>query len=234
MSTELKTAVENKTGHAATAKKTLRGGAAALGVRKNIRKNPNPKHFSETIHGRKKRRFRNGTRALIDIRRYQKTTDTLLCKTHMERIIRSVIAEKSISNLKIEKDALHLLQQETERMLQQFFLLLNFTSLGPEYELKVDKKTKTKTLRHRKTNRRSPLSCLSPSRLKRSRGPFGVHNRFVIDGRVYRSKRRNLGPPSHTTSGSGSGSGGAGGSSGASQHRASSSTPLYLDELLQI
>ena len=74
----------------------------------------------------------------------------------------------------------------------------------------------------------------APLRLKRSRGPFGVHNRFVIDGRVYRSKRRNLGPPSHTTSGSGSGSGGAGGSSGASQHRASSSTPLYLDELLQI
>ena len=64
-----------------------------------------------------------------------------------------------------------------------------------------------------------------------------MYNRFVIDGRVYRSLRRNLGLPStHTAPGSasGSGSGGAEGSSDAAQHRASSSAPLYLDELVQI
>ena len=110
------------------------GAAETVSGKRRSRKNPRPQHISE-IEGRiwKKRRMRNGTRALTNIRRYQKSGDPLLCKSHMQKLIRAFVGDKATTKLKIEKDAFHVLQMETERFIQYYFQQLNFVSLGPEF-----------------------------------------------------------------------------------------------------
>ena len=58
--------------------------------------------------------MRNGTRALTNIRRYQKSGDPLLCKSHMQKLIRAFVGDKATTKLKIEKDAFHVLQMGLE------------------------------------------------------------------------------------------------------------------------
>lgn len=69
----------------------------------------------------KKIKFKPGTVALREIRRYQKTTNLLIKKAPFRRLVKEIIYEKSNSTFdRISKDALNVLQEATENYLTSF------------------------------------------------------------------------------------------------------------------
>ncbi len=74
--------------------------------------------------GKRKRRWRQGTKALREIRHYQKGTDLLLQILPFQRVVREIVSECKISDLddlRMQKLALPLLQQATEAYLIEIF-----------------------------------------------------------------------------------------------------------------
>ncbi|XP_054916650.1 histone H3-like centromeric protein A [Poeciliopsis prolifica] len=65
----------------------------------------------------KKRRFRPGTRALMEIRKYQKSTDLLIRKTSFARLVREVCQIFSITSVRWQVYALMALQEASEAFL---------------------------------------------------------------------------------------------------------------------
>ena len=61
----------------------------------------------------KKRRFRPGTRALIEIRHYQKTVEFLIRKLPFQRLIREIAQDKK-PDLRFTSDAIFALQEASE------------------------------------------------------------------------------------------------------------------------
>ncbi|CAA7259850.1 unnamed protein product [Cyclocybe aegerita] len=77
---------------------------------------------------RKKRRFRPGTKALREIRKYQKSTDLLLQKLPFSRIVREITQEMTTDtnanlgvDLRWQSSALLALQEATEAYLVHLF-----------------------------------------------------------------------------------------------------------------
>ncbi|KAF8621639.1 hypothetical protein AX15_007657 [Amanita polypyramis BW_CC] len=78
--------------------------------------------------GRKKRRYRPGTKALKEIRKYQKSTDLLLQKLPFARLVREIamdmttdMNEYSEGGLRWQSSALLALQEATEAFLVHLF-----------------------------------------------------------------------------------------------------------------
>ena len=69
---------------------------------------------------KKKHRFRPGTVALMEIRRFQKSTDLLIRKIPFHRIVKNVLADYSTTT-KISKLAVTALQESTEAYLVGLF-----------------------------------------------------------------------------------------------------------------
>merc|ERR1712078_271712 len=63
--------------------------------------------------GNKTRRFKPGTKALREIKKYQKTTDLLLRRLPFQRVVRE-IAHECNADLQFQAQALHALQEATE------------------------------------------------------------------------------------------------------------------------
>jgi histone H3 len=61
----------------------------------------------------KSRRYRPGTKALRDIRRYQKSTETLIRKLPFQRLVRA-IAQDFHTDLRFQQKAIEALQQASE------------------------------------------------------------------------------------------------------------------------
>jgi histone H3 len=78
---------------------------------------------------KKHRRFRPGTVALREIRRYQKSTDLLLRKLPFQRLVRE-IAQEHKENLRFQSSAVLAIQEATESYLvglfEGEFLLLTY------------------------------------------------------------------------------------------------------------
>ncbi|KAM9418332.1 histone H3-like centromeric protein A [Salvelinus alpinus] len=70
---------------------------------------------------RKKRRFRPGTRALMEIRKYQKSTDLLLRKRPFARLVREVCQTYSRDFMRWQVNALLALQEAAEAFLVLLF-----------------------------------------------------------------------------------------------------------------
>ncbi|XP_038822252.1 histone H3-like centromeric protein A isoform X1 [Salvelinus namaycush] len=70
---------------------------------------------------RKKRRFRPGTRALMEIRKYQKSTDLLLRKGPFARLVREVCHTYSRDFMRWQVNALLALQEAAEAFLVLLF-----------------------------------------------------------------------------------------------------------------
>ncbi|RWS08038.1 histones H3 and H4-like protein [Dinothrombium tinctorium] len=68
-----------------------------------------------------KRRFRRGTVALRDIRRFQKTTKLLVPALPFQRLVREITADIKVENLKYRTDALKALQEAAEAYLVNLF-----------------------------------------------------------------------------------------------------------------
>jgi len=89
-----------------------------------------PRPYSTTPM--KKRRFRPGTRALMEIRRYQKTTDLLLPKLSFARVAREV-ADRRLrpgkDSYRWQSDALLALQHAAENYLVKLFMEANLCAI---------------------------------------------------------------------------------------------------------
>ncbi|XP_037398825.1 histone H3-like centromeric protein A [Pygocentrus nattereri] len=78
---------------------------------------------------RKKRRFRPGMRALMEIRKYQKSTDLLLRKGPFSRLVREVCQMFSQEHLKWQAYALMALQEAAEAFLVRLFSDANLCAI---------------------------------------------------------------------------------------------------------
>ncbi|XP_041091342.1 histone H3-like centromeric protein A [Polyodon spathula] len=70
---------------------------------------------------RKRKRFRPGTRALMEIRKYQKSTELLIRKAPFSRLVREVCQGVSSQDLKWQSLALIALQEAAEAFLVRLF-----------------------------------------------------------------------------------------------------------------
>ncbi|XP_041082496.1 histone H3-like centromeric protein A [Polyodon spathula] len=70
---------------------------------------------------RKRKRFRPGTRALMEIRKYQKSTELLIRKAPFSRLVREVCQSVSSQDLKWQSLALLALQEAAEAFLVRLF-----------------------------------------------------------------------------------------------------------------
>lgn len=80
--------------------------------------------------GGKQRRWRAGTVVLRDIRRYQKSTDTLMARAPFYRLVRKLAGDvSSVRDLRWQQNALQALQEATEAYLTGMFEDSNLCAL---------------------------------------------------------------------------------------------------------
>ncbi|KAG5843048.1 histone H3-like centromeric protein A [Anguilla anguilla] len=78
---------------------------------------------------RRRRRFRPGTRALMEIRKYQKSTELLLRKAPFSRVVREVCQTFSKLHLRWQAMALLALQEASEAFLVRLFSDANLCAI---------------------------------------------------------------------------------------------------------
>ena len=75
---------------------------------------------------RKRRRFRPGTRALLQIRKYQKSTELLIRKLPFQRLVREVVQEMfKTKSYRFQSTAILALQEASEDFLVHMFSQCN-------------------------------------------------------------------------------------------------------------
>lgn len=78
---------------------------------------------------RKKRRFRPGVRALMDIKKYQKSTDLLLQKIPFVRLVREIAQDVGHADVRFTRGALGALQVITEDVAIEYFNKLQMQAI---------------------------------------------------------------------------------------------------------
>ncbi len=71
--------------------------------------------------GRKPHRYRSGTVALREIRRYQKSTDLLLRKIPFQQLVREILQDMGKKGWRVSKNAMLALQEAAESHLIEIF-----------------------------------------------------------------------------------------------------------------
>lgn len=71
--------------------------------------------------GKKPHQYRPGTRAIIEIRQFQRTYELLIKKLPFQRLVRELITDINNSGLRISSDALLALQKATEAYIVSMF-----------------------------------------------------------------------------------------------------------------
>ncbi|XP_018496275.1 histone H3.3 [Galendromus occidentalis] len=84
--------------------------------------------LSPTDLGKKTRRFRPGTVALREIRRYQKSTELLILKMPFQRLVREITQEIK-SDLRFHPDTLMALQEASEAYIVSLFEDVNLLAI---------------------------------------------------------------------------------------------------------
>lgn len=100
----------------ARTKVTARKSSGAKAVRKSSSKRKSASQGGE----KKKHRWRPGTVAVREIKKYQKTTNLLLRRAPFSRLVRE-IAEKQKESLRFQASAISALQEATESYLVSLF-----------------------------------------------------------------------------------------------------------------
>jgi len=103
--------VKEKAARKATAPRKTVGGKAP---RKQLAQHRTPKSPG-------KRRYRPGTRALMEIRRFQRSADLLIPKLPFSRVIREIAQEIGSSDLRFQSTAIMALQEAAEAFLVTLF-----------------------------------------------------------------------------------------------------------------
>lgn len=84
-------------------------------------KTPSAKRARGGPYGRKPHRYRPGTVALREIRRYQKTTELLIRKLPFQRLVREIAHEVDSKDFRMQEGALLALQEAAEAHLTRVF-----------------------------------------------------------------------------------------------------------------
>jgi histone H3/H4 len=88
------------------------------------------KKKKKTLNANNKHRFRPGTVAIRNIKKYQKESDTLiLAKSSFEKIVRNTFKEIKMENVKISKDVFIILQHFIEQYIVKLFYNANFLAI---------------------------------------------------------------------------------------------------------
>ncbi|XP_021863181.1 histone H3.3-like [Spinacia oleracea] len=104
-----------------TARKSTGGKAPKVGVGKTLRANAGGANVGVAVKKPKKaHRFRPGTVALREIRKYQKSTELLIRKLPFQRLVRE-IAQDFKSDLRFQSHAVLALQEAAEAYLVGLF-----------------------------------------------------------------------------------------------------------------
>ena len=78
---------------------------------------------------RKKRRFRSGTVALRQIRKYQKSTELLIRKLPFQRLLREVVYEMKKKDYRFQSTAILAMQEAAEAFLIRMFEQCNHIAI---------------------------------------------------------------------------------------------------------
>ena len=70
---------------------------------------------------KKKRRFKAGTVALREIRKYQRSTDNLVPAAPMERVVRSILQEQGHTDIRLSKKGMAAIHEAAETYLAEQF-----------------------------------------------------------------------------------------------------------------
>jgi histone H3 len=108
-------------------KQTARKSTGGKAPRKCLASKAAGKSTSSTLV-RKPHRYRPGTVALREIRRYQKSTELLIKKLPFERLVREIAQEKK-SDLKFQRGAIEALQHASEGYLIGLFQDINLLAI---------------------------------------------------------------------------------------------------------
>jgi histone H3 len=112
----------------ARTKQTARKSTGGKAPRKQVATKAARKASPSSGGMKKPRRFRPGTVALREIRRYQKSTSLLLRKQPFQRLVREVASDFK-SNLRMASGALGALQEATEAYMVGLFEDANLAAL---------------------------------------------------------------------------------------------------------
>ena len=112
----------------ARTKQTARKSTGGKAPRKQLATKAARKSAPSTGGVKKPHRFRPGTVALREIRRYQKSTELLLRKLPFQRIVRE-IAHEYKSDLRFQATAIQALQEATEAYMVSLFEDTNLAAI---------------------------------------------------------------------------------------------------------
>lgn len=106
----------------ARTKQSARKSIAGKAPRKQLARSQvvNRKLAPAVFHSQKKRRSRNGTRALREIRQYQKSTDLLIRRLPFQRLVKE-ISQDFKPDVRFQSSALEALQEAAESHLISIF-----------------------------------------------------------------------------------------------------------------
>jgi len=91
------------------------------------KRNSSSKSETQSSVHRKKRRYRPGTKALMEIRRYQKTVDTMIPKRSFGRLVLEIL--QSYGHYRIQSAAVAALQAATEAWLTGLLEMTNIVCI---------------------------------------------------------------------------------------------------------
>ena len=96
--------------------------------RKTISNKSSRKSSTFELNIKRPRRFRPGTVALREIKKFQKSTDLLLRKLPFQRVVKE-IAQHFISDIRFQSQALYALQEAAEAYLVSLFECTNLCAI---------------------------------------------------------------------------------------------------------
>jgi histone H2A len=115
---------------------TFLGGGVVPYIHDSLLKKPKKKrvkNINNTVSNKTQHRFRPGTVAIRDIKKYQKSSDSLiLAKSSFEKIVRHILKEnreEKEDNVKISKDVFIILQHFIEQYIVKLFYNSNFLAI---------------------------------------------------------------------------------------------------------
>merc|ERR1719431_255606 len=110
-----------QTARKSTGPKPVRAHSTPTGLRKTSTPKISGKSPKTPRSERKKPRYRPGTRALMEIRRFQKTTDLLIPKLNFSRLIKEICMNMVASDYRFQTLAIMALQEAAEAYLITLF-----------------------------------------------------------------------------------------------------------------
>ena len=87
----------------------------------------------------KPRRFRPGTVALRQIRKYQKSTELLIMKLPFQRLVKEVVFSMFKERYRFQSTALLALQEASEEFLVRMFEMINHIAIHPNRQTIMSK-----------------------------------------------------------------------------------------------